>query len=110
MAKQMNLTYDGKEYTLEFTRRTVAEMQQAGFKASEISDKAMIVLPALFAGAFRAHHKYLPRKVIDEIFEMVTNKAELLNKLAEMFSEPLEAMLEEPECEEEKKAHWGANF
>lgn len=28
MAKQLNFTYDGKDYTLEFTRRTVAEWRR----------------------------------------------------------------------------------
>ena len=33
MAKQLIFTYDGKDYTLEFTRRTVAEMEKKGFIA-----------------------------------------------------------------------------
>ena len=32
-AKQLKFTYNDKEYTLEFTRRTVAEMEKKGFIA-----------------------------------------------------------------------------
>ena len=34
MAKQLNFTYKDKEYTLEFTRRTVSEMEKKGFVAA----------------------------------------------------------------------------
>lgn len=33
MAKQIVFTYEDKEYTLEFTRRTVKQMEDEGFVA-----------------------------------------------------------------------------
>ena len=109
MAKQITFTHDGREYTLEFTRKSVAGMERQGFKAAELLEKPMIMLPILFAGAFRAHHQFLNQRVIDEIFNKITNKQELVSKLAEMYSEPLEAMLGEPE-EEAGNVQWGANW
>ena len=35
MAKQLIFTFEDKEYTLEYTRRTVAEMEKKGFIASD---------------------------------------------------------------------------
>ena len=67
MAKQLTFTYDGKDYTLEFTRRTVAEMEKKGFIASDITDKPMTTLPALFAGAFLAHHRFVKEDIINDI-------------------------------------------
>jgi len=64
MAKQLNFTYDGKDYTLEFTRRTVAEMEKKGFIASDITEKPMTTLPALFAGAFLAHHRFVKEDIV----------------------------------------------
>lgn len=109
MAKQLIFTYDGKEYKLEFTRRTVAEMERRGFLASSIVDKPMSNLPDLFAGAFLANHRYVKRDVIDDIFNNITNKQELVGKLAEMYNEPLETLLEDPE-ESEKNVNWTATF
>lgn len=97
MAKQLRFTYDGKDYTLEFTRRTVMEMEKKGFIASNITDKPMTMLPALFAGAFLAHHRWVKEDVINDIYSKLTNKEDLIGKLAEMYNEPIMALVEEPE-------------
>lgn len=97
MAKQLIFTYEDKEYTLEYTRRTVAEMEKKGFIASDITDKPMTTLPALFAGAFLAHHRFVKEDVIDTIYNNLTKKEELINALAEMYNEPIMALVEEPE-------------
>lgn len=97
MAKQLRFTYDGKDYTLEFTRRTVMEMEKKGFIASNITDKPMTMLPALFAGAFLAHHRWVKEDVINDIYSKLTNKEDLIGKLTEMYNEPIMALVEEPE-------------
>ena len=109
MAKQLTFTYDDKEYTLEFTRRTVSEMEKKGFIASEITDKPMITLPALFAGAFLAHHRFVKQETIDAIFSKMVNKEDLVGKLAEMYNEPIMALIEEPE-EDEGNVNWTATW
>ena len=80
MAKQLTFTYDGKDYTLEFTRRTVAEMEKKGFIASDITDKPMTTLPALFAGAFLAHHRFVKEDIINDIYAKLTKKEYLIGK------------------------------
>lgn len=97
MSKQLTFTYGDKEYTLEFTRRTVSEMEKKGFIASEITDKPMTTLPALFAGAFLAHHRFVKQEMIEEIFSKLTEKENLIGKLAEMYNEPIMALVEDPE-------------
>lgn len=109
MAKQITLPYEGSTYTLEYTRKSVEGMERQGFKAADLLEKPMIMLPILFAGAFRAHHPFLNVKVIDKIFNSITNKQELVSKLAEMYNEPLEAMLSEPE-ESSGNVTWEANW
>lgn len=109
MAKQLTFEFEGKEYTLEFTRRTVAEMERKGFIASEITDKPMSSLPALFAGAFLAHHRFVKEDVIDRIFSKLTKKEDLIGKLAEMYNEPIMALVEEPE-EDKGNVNWTATW
>ena len=96
MSKQLNFKYNGTEYTLEFTRRTVEQMEREGFVADEVKTKPVTTLPTLFAGAFKAHHRYVKREVIDEIYSKMTNKADLIGKLAEMYNEPIAALIDEP--------------
>ena len=96
MSKQLNFNYNGTEYTLEYTRRTVEQMEREGFVADDLKSKPLTMLPTLFAGAFKAHHKFVKREVIDEIYSKMTNKAELIGKLAEMYNEPIMALIDEP--------------
>lgn len=109
MSKQLRFTYDDKEYCLEFTRKSVEQMEKIGFKASDINDKPMTVLPELFAGAFLANHRFTKREVIDKLFEKMTNKGELISKLAEMYNEPIMALVDEPE-ENEGNVSWTASW
>lgn len=109
MSKQLIFTYGDKEYTLEFTRRTVSEMEKKGFIASEITDKPMTTLPALFAGAFLAHHRFVKQETIEEIFSKLTEKEDLIGKLAEMYNDPIMALVAEPE-EDKGNVHWTATW
>lgn len=109
MAKQLKFMYGEKDYTLEFTRKTVTEMEKKGFVASEVENKPMTTLPALFEGAFLAHHRFEKKEVINEIFAKMTNKEELIGKLAEMYNEPIVALIEEPEGSE-GNLDWTASF
>ena len=96
MSKQLNFEYNGIKYTLEYTRRSVEQMEREGFVAEDIQTKPMTMLPTLFAGAFKAHHRWVKREVIDEIYSKMTNKGELIGKLAEMYNEPILALVDEP--------------
>ena len=109
MAKTIKLTYEGTEYTLEFTRRTIEQMEKSGFVVSDVADKPMSTLPVLFAGAFLAHHRFVKKETIDAIFAKITHKEDFIQKLAEMYSEPLEAMMGEPE-ESEGNLTWEAGW
>lgn len=109
MAKQIIFEFEGKEYVLEFTRKSIETMERQGFVASDIVDKPMTTLPALFAGAFLAHHRYVKKELVDEIYSKMTNKQDLLSKLAEMYNEPIQALMEEPE-DAEGNVKWEASF
>ena len=109
MAKQLRFTYQDKEYCLEYTRKSVEMMERNGFKASEIQDKPMTTLPALFAGAFLANHKFIKQDVVDAIFAKMTNRGELFGKLAVMYNEPIATLIDEPD-EAEGNLDWTASW
>ena len=105
MSKQLKFVYKDVEYTLEFTRRTVEQMEREGFVAEDVKVKPMTSLPTLFAGAFKAHHRFVKPDTIDEIYAKMTDKAGLIAALAAMYNEPLMALLEEPE-ESPENLNW----
>ena len=112
MAKQIIFSHDGKEYTLEFTRRTIKQMEDEGFVARNIDDRPMTLLPALFAGAFKAHHRFVKQDVIERIYARLPRKDELIQKLVEMYNEPILALMDEPEQHEgdEGNMDWTADW
>ena len=99
MAKQLTINdpTTGVTYTLEYTRKSVEMMEKSGFVADDVERKPMTLLPALFAGAFLAHHRFVKRDVIDSIYARMTHKDELIAALVEMYNEPLLSLLDEPE-------------
>lgn len=110
MAKKLEFNYQGKDYTLEYTRESVKQMEREGFVAGDILAKPMLTLPKLFAGAFKAHHKYdVKQKQIEEIFDLFSNKNALIEKLAEMYHEPFEALMDDA-ADEGNAIAWEANF
>ena len=109
MSKQLRFTYNDKEYVLEYTRKSVEMMEKKGFVASDIESKPVTVLPALFAGAFLANHRFEKADVIEKIYSKMTNKQELIGKLAEMYNEPIMALVDEPE-ESEGNLDWTASW
>ena len=109
MSKQLRFTYQDKDFCLEYTRKSVETMEKNGFVASDIETKPVTVLPALFAGAFLANHRFVKQDVIDEIYSKMTNKQELIGKLAEMYNEPIMALVDEPE-ESEGHLDWTASW
>jgi hypothetical protein len=109
MSKTLTINWQGKEYTLEYTRRTIVQMEKNGFVASDVETKPMSTLPAMFEGAFLAHHRFEKKDVIDEIFSHIKDKEGLIGKLAEMYNEPILALIDEPEGDE-GNASWTANW
>ena len=108
MNKQLRFTYQEKEYVLEYTRKSVELMEAQGFKAQEINERPMTMLPKRFEGAFIANHKYVSKNVINEIFSKMGNRQELIGKLAEMYNEPIAALIEEPA--DEGNVDWTASW
>ncbi len=107
MVKQIVIGFEGKEYTLEFTRKTVEIMERQGFILEEIHTKPMTTLPKLFSGAFLANHKFIKQEVVDAIFSQIKDKDAFVLKLAELYNEPIVTLIEEPD---EGNAQWEASW
>ena len=94
---KINLTYDKKEYILEYNRQSVKTMESQGFVLEELTTKPMTMIPLLFQGAFIKNHSGkdgVKRKVMDEIFEEIGDKTALMEALMEMYAETLGSLTE----------------
>lgn len=109
MSKSLQFTVEGKEYTLEFTRKSVQRMEKAGFDIQDLENKPMTLFPMLFHGAFFAHHPFVNQTETSAIYDRLTNKKELVAKLAEMYVEPINSLLDDTE-ENAGNVDWTASF
>ena len=109
MAKTITLTYNDVNYTLEYTRRTVSQLEQQGFNINAIGEKPVTMVPMLYEGAFLAHHRMTKNDIIWKIYDEISDKEGLMAALAEMYAEPIEALFEESE-ETEKNVKWETNW
>ena len=91
---KINLTYDKKEYVLEFNRQSVKTMEGQGFVLEELTAKPMTMIPLLFQGAFIKNHRGIKRSLMDEIFEEIGDKTGLMEALMEMYAETLSTLTE----------------
>ena len=110
MGKQITFTYKGETYVLEYTRRTVQNMERRGFLASDVLEKPVSMVPELFYGAFMANHRFVKRETVDEIFAAMPDKTRLLTVLIELYHAPIDELLGDPEEDEEKNVEWTANW
>lgn len=98
----------GEKYVLEYSRKTVKEMERRGFVAGDVFDKPVTGIPELFAGAFMMHHRWVKRDVIDRLYDQLSNRDELIGVLAEMYNEPLEALIKDSD-NSKGNVSWTAN-
>ena len=91
---KINLTYDKKEYILEFNRQSVKTMEGQGFVLEELTAKPMTMIPLLFQGAFIKNHRGIKRSLMDEIFEEIGDKTALMEALMELYAETLSTLTE----------------
>lgn len=110
MAKSLTLPYGGKMYILAFTRKTVMEMEREGFRFNELGNEPMTQITLLVHGAFKANCRMVSDEMIDEIYAHISDKSGFLQKLTEMYEEPLATLSDEPPEGDEGNVNWTANW
>ena len=108
MAKTINFTIDGKDYTLEFTRNTVIDTERMGFSLNKIGDQPVGMTEILWKGAFLAHHDTLTIGEVEALYEKI-DKHGLLDALIELYRAPLESLFEEDEGNSKNVVKWTIN-
>lgn len=108
MGKQLTIkdANSDKTYTLEYNRRSIQQMEARGLNVSEIDAKPATMIPLLIQGAFLMHHKGFTPERVDKIYEAIPDKEGFIECLAEMYAEPLEALIEDPKGAKSKNASW----
>lgn len=112
MSTKINVTYKDKDYTLEYSRTTAAQIEEQGFVLDQITEKPVKMIPLLVYGAFLKHNRGIKRSLVDEIYENLVNKAGdeetqgFIAVLAEMYAETVQTLTDTKPTDEGNKAVW----
>lgn len=86
---------NGREYTLEFSRRSISKIEQAGFNINLIETQSMTMIPLMFWGAFLMHHPQMTREQTDKIlFDGLGGLSEEeMGYLGRLYAVPFESLI-----------------
>ena len=105
MNTKIELTYQGVDYILEYTRTSVVALENTGFKLNEFLEKPMGSIDDAFKYAFLKNHPNVQMKTIQEIFEHCRDKSNLISALYKMIAETYDSLLADP-VDDEGNASW----
>lgn len=96
---------EGREYTLEYSRKTVAKTEQAGLDVNRLESQSMTMIPLLFWGAFLMHHPYMTREQTDKIlFDGLGGlNEEEMAYLGKLYAAPFQTLISSEDSENPRK-------
>lgn len=112
MATKITINYKQKDYDLEYTRNTAAQIEDLGFSLEQLTDKPAKMIPLLFHGAFLKHNRGIKPQLTDEIFKNLVNKSGedgesgIIGVLAEMYAETVQTLTDSQNVDEGNAAVW----
>lgn len=112
MSTKVTVSYQKKDYVLEYSRTTAAQIEDQGFVLDQISEKPVKMIPLLVYGAFLKHNRGIKRNLVDEIYENLIGKAGdeqtqgFIATLAEMYAETVQTLTDTEPVDEGNRAVW----
>lgn len=98
MAEQrwIAVKHNDKEYVLGFTKASVRIAETLGFSMNDIINqtKWTTSISILFYAAFLAKNPNIKENLVDEIYDGLDNKSELINQLVILYKDTIEAFME----------------
>ena len=102
----IKFTYDGKEYTLGFNRRTAEALSDSGFTLDKYADDVVGYRGRLFEGSFAMNHRATNHATVTEIWKHLPHKTDIMEALVNIYVEVVNTIWEEPDESDEKKVEW----
>ena len=112
MATKITVNFNKQDYTLEYSRNSVKQMEQQGFVLDQISEKPMTMIPLLVHGAFLKNHRNIKRSLVDSIYEHLQgkvgdeNEEGFIQVLLEMYAETMTTLTDNKSVDEGNVASW----
>lgn len=106
MNTKIELSYQGKDYVLEYNRQAVIVLESKGFKLEEALEKPMTNVELMFQCAFLKNHPDTQVSLINDILRQCGDKSHLIAQLHTMINETYESLFAEPKDGESGNVTW----
>lgn len=112
MSTKINISYQNKDYLLEFNRTTAKQIEDQGFVLDQLTDKPATMIPLLVYGAFMKNNRGIKRQLVDEIYDNLIGKVGkdgeegFINILGEMYAETVNTLMDDAPVDEGNAATW----
>lgn len=112
MSTKISISYQKKNYDLEFSRTTAGQIEDMGFVLEQLFEKPNKMIPLLFYGAFLKHNRGIKPQQTNEIFDNLVNKAGedgengIIVVLAEMYADTVNTLADSKFEDEGNAAVW----
>lgn len=107
MNSKIEFNYEGKDYTLEYDRKSIKIMEANGFKYKDLDNCPLSMIEMLWQGAFLKNHKNERSDIITTIYEKIQNKTDLNAGLISMFTETYTSLIgDSEENDNSKNIEW----
>ena len=110
MATKITVTYQDRDYVLEFSRTTAKQIEDQGFILDQLTDKPATMIPLLVYGAFMKNNRNIKRTLVDEIYKNIVGKVGsdgeegFINVLGEMYAETVSSLMDDEGVADEGNA------
>lgn len=108
MSKKIKFKYNNKDYVLEYNRQSIKIMEKQGFDIDSFMKQPMTMVEIAFEGSFLMNHSNITKAEVQEIYDLFTNKTNLINQLIVMIQETYSSLFEENKEDTSKNIEWKA--
>jgi hypothetical protein len=107
MNKTITFKYEGKEYTLEYDRKTIKILEAHGLSLDKVEGQPLTTMELLWQGAFLKNHKNEKEDKILDMYRNIKDKSALNEGLITMYRETYLALLgDDEDIDDSKKIEW----
>lgn len=108
MSKQINIKYEGKDYTLMFTKKTFEDAINKGISFSNVSENPLMLIKVFWMALMAKHeNEKITLTQATRMYDAQNPKSKLLTALATIWNDVPNGLIED---DAEGETTWGANF
>lgn len=98
---------NGRKYTLQFNRETVASMEDRNITPERVAEKPTNGIPLFFYWSFKMNHPRIKKEETDGLWSNLPaeGKQKVLERLIELWTDAQDTLMAEPK-EDAKKVKW----